>query len=91
MKITFKKIPLEENIDIVKWTLLDENEISNFRHYAIELFPELENVKENEKSIAYTLTFMDDAKTLSDEEVMQVFNKIIEYVTSKLNCSVRDN
>ena len=28
---------------------------------------------------------------LSDEEVMQVFNKIIEYVTSKLNCSVRDN
>ena len=50
-----------------------------------------ENVKENEKSIAYTLTFMDETKTLSDEEVMQVFNKIIEYVTSKLNCSVRDN
>lgn len=50
-----------------------------------------ENVKENEKSIAYTLTFMDETKTLSDEEVMQVFNKIIEYVTTKLNCSVRDN
>lgn len=50
-----------------------------------------ENVKENEKSIAYTLTFMDDNKTLSDEEVMQVFNKIIEYTTTKLNCSVRDN
>ena len=50
-----------------------------------------ENVKENEKSIAYTLTFMDETKTLSDEEVMQIFNKIIEYVTTKLNCCVRDN
>ncbi len=50
-----------------------------------------ENVKEDEKSIAYTLTFMDETKTLSDEEVMQVFNKIIEYTTTKLNCSVRDN
>lgn len=49
-----------------------------------------ENVKENEKSIAYTLTFKDDTKTLSDEEVMQVFNKIINDVTSKLNCTVRD-
>ena len=49
-----------------------------------------ENVKENEKSIAYTLTFKDDSKTLSDEEVMQVFNKIINDVTSKLNCTVRD-
>ncbi len=50
MKIVFKKLTLEENIEIVKWTLFDENEISNFRHYAIELFPELENVKENETS-----------------------------------------
>ena len=49
-----------------------------------------ENVKENEKSIAYTLTFKDDSKTLNDEEVMQVFNKIINDVTSKLNCTVRD-
>ena len=49
-----------------------------------------ENVKDNEKSIAYTLTFKDDSKTLSDEEVMQVFNKIINDVTSKLNCTVRD-
>lgn len=50
MKIIFKKLSLKDNIEIVKWTLFDENEISNFRHYAIELFPELENVKENETS-----------------------------------------
>ncbi len=48
MRIVFKKLPLEENINIVKWTLFDDNEISNFRRFAIELFPELENVKENE-------------------------------------------
>ena len=50
MKIVFKKLSLKDNIEIVKWTLFDENEISNFRHYAIELFPELESVKENETS-----------------------------------------
>ncbi len=35
------------------------------------------NVKDDEKSIAYSLTFSDVTKTLSDEEVMEVVNKII--------------
>ena len=29
-------------------------------------------------------------KALIDEEIMNVFNKIINDVTSKLNCTVRD-
>lgn len=49
-----------------------------------------ENVGEDEKSIAYSLTFGDDTKTLSDEEVMLVFNKIIEEVTKKHNAVLRD-
>ena len=49
-----------------------------------------ENVKDDEKSIAYSLTFSDPTKTLSDEEVMQVFNKIIEDVTKKHNAVLRD-
>ena len=48
-----------------------------------------ENVKENEKSIAYTLTFKDDTKTLSDEEVMQVFNKIITEVSDKCHAKLK--
>ena len=36
-----------------------------------------ENVKEDEKSIAFTLTFSDSTRTLNDEEVTEVFNKII--------------
>ena len=48
-----------------------------------------ENVKEDEKSIAYSLTFSDLDRTLSDEEVMEVFNKIINDVETKLNCKLR--
>ena len=50
-----------------------------------------ENVKENEKSIAYKLTFQDDTRTLTDEEVMEVFNKIIAYVETKCNAKLRMN
>ena len=49
-----------------------------------------ENVKDDEKSIAYSLTFSDPTRTLSDEEVMQVFNKIIEEVSKKHNAVLRD-
>lgn len=41
-----------------------------------------ENVGNDEKSIAFSLTFSDSTKTLSDEEVMNVFNKIIIDVES---------
>jgi len=48
-----------------------------------------ENVKEDEKSIAYNLTFSSNEKTLTDEEVMQVFNNIINKVETKLNVKLR--
>ncbi len=44
---------------------------------------------ENEKSIAYTLTFKDPTRTLSDEEVMEVFNKIIKEVEEKTTAKLR--
>ena len=44
---------------------------------------------ENEKSIAYTLTFKDNTRTLSDEEVMEVFNKIIKEVEEKTSAKLR--
>ena len=49
-----------------------------------------ENVKENEKSIAYTLTFKDDTRTLNDEEVNAVFRNIIDKVIEKFNVELRD-
>ena len=48
-----------------------------------------ENVKDNEKSIAYSLTFSSNEKTLTDEEVMEVFNNIINKVETKLNAKLR--
>lgn len=48
-----------------------------------------ENVGENEKSIAYSLTFMDVKKTLTEEEVTAVFDKIIQMVESKCEARLR--
>ena len=36
-----------------------------------------EHVEENKKSIAYSLTFSDSKKTLTDDEVTGIFNKVI--------------
>ena len=42
-----------------------------------------ENIGDNEKSIAYSLTFNDSTKTLTDEEVNILFEKIIKDVENK--------
>lgn len=49
-----------------------------------------DKLNSNEKSIAYTITFEDETRTLTDEEVMNIFNKMINEVTSKLNVTLRD-
>ncbi len=50
-----------------------------------------DKIDNNCVSIAYKLTFTDINKTLTDEEVMEVFNKIIASVTTKFNAKLRDN
>lgn len=49
-----------------------------------------ENVKEDEKSIAYSLTFSDPNRTLTEEEVTEVFNNIIKNVEEKMDAKLRD-
>ena len=49
-----------------------------------------DNVGKDEKSIAYSLTFKDDTRTLNEDEVMDIFNKIIDVVETKLKARVRD-
>lgn len=44
----------------------------------------------DKKSIAYSLTFNSNESTLSDEEVTNIFNKIIAAVTDKFNAILRD-
>ena len=49
------------------------------------------NIDKDKKSIAFALTFLDDTKTLTDEEVTNLFNKIIDEVKKKYNAVLRDN
>jgi len=48
-----------------------------------------EHIDKNKKSIAYSLTFSDSKKTLTDEEVTTIFNKIITDVEVKLYAEIR--
>ncbi len=49
-----------------------------------------ENVAKDEKSVAFSLTFSDNNKTLSDEEATEVFEKIISDVENKMNATLRN-
>lgn len=49
-----------------------------------------ENVGKDEKSIAYSLTFEDETRTLTTEEVNELFNKVIDEVTKKLSLKIRN-
>ncbi len=49
-----------------------------------------DNVLEDEKSVAFSLTFRDDNRTLNDEEVTEVFEKMIKEVENKLDAKLRN-
>ena len=49
-----------------------------------------ENIAPNQKSVAFSLTFNGMDRTLTDDEVMQVFNKIIDKVVSTHHAELRD-
>ena len=58
----------------------------------VEVFDYYEGnkIEENKKSIAYSLYFESNDKTLSDEEINPFFDKIIELVVKKHNAILRD-
>ena len=49
-----------------------------------------EHVSEDEKSLAYSLTFSSPDRTLNEEEVMEIFEKIINEVEKKLGAKLRN-
>ena len=56
----------------------------------VTVFDLYNNIEEGKKSIAYKLTFKDNTKTLLDDEVMEIFNKIISTVESEINAKLRN-
>ena len=81
-----KKLPVEEIMTTIKDTSKDL--LTNISIFDVYMGP---NVLETEKSVAFKLTFQSKERTLSDEEVMKIFNQIMVDVKEKFNCKVRDN
>ncbi|MBE6148911.1 MAG: phenylalanine--tRNA ligase subunit beta [Firmicutes bacterium] len=55
----------------------------------IDVFDIYNNIEDGKKSIAFKLTFKDATRTLQDDEVMAVFNKIISDVEEKVGAKLR--
>ena len=49
-----------------------------------------QNLDSDKKSIAFNLTFLDPNRTLTEEEVMEVFNNICNKVVSVHDAVLRD-
>ena len=49
-----------------------------------------ENVGADEKSVAFKLKFSDPCRTLTDDEVMTIFNKVIDKVVATYKAQLRD-
>jgi len=58
---------------------------------SIDIFDIYKDIKPGKKSMAYNLVFKNSERTLSDDEVMEVFNNIIEKVCKELNAEIRNN
>ena len=62
----------------------------NLEHIEVFDLYEGDNLGEDKKSIAFSLTYANHERTLSDEEVMQDFNKVTHEVVTKCNAVLRD-
>ncbi|MBF4501655.1 phenylalanine--tRNA ligase subunit beta [Savagea sp. SN6] len=48
-----------------------------------------DNVAADEKSVAFSLTYFDSTRTLTDEEVVQAHDKVLKALTEKANATLR--
>ncbi len=102
-KIKYKDIPVYPNINKDVAFVMDKNKTSKELETVIkktggslltnvEVFDVYtgESIGENKKSIAYSLTFNDSKKTLTEDEIMPIFEKIIETVKNKCGVELRN-
>ncbi len=57
---------------------------------SVDIFDIYRDIEDGKKSMAYSLVFKDETRTLTEEEVMEVFGRIINEVCSKLDAKLRD-
>ena len=88
-----KDVAFVVNKEVSAGTIIDQIRKTGGRLLTdIDVFDvyEGENVGTDEKSVAFNLTFADTTKTLNDEEVTLIFEKIISEVENKLKAKVRN-
>lgn len=80
-----KKIDVSEVIKTIK-------KAANKTLQVVDIFDvyEGENIDSSKKSVAFSLTFNGVTRTLTDDEVMESFNKIIDKVVLSHNAELRD-
>ena len=83
--IVKKDVSSDEISDVIKKS--GGRLLNNIEVFDVYTGEKLEN---NEKSIAYSLTFNDPTKTLTEEEINTLFEKIIKDVESKLDAKLRN-
>ena len=99
-KIKFNEIPKYPNIIKDMAFIFDKNinsiEVVNYIKDSstliknVEVFDFYKDYEENKNSVAFKITFNSLDKTLTDEEVLNLFNKIIINVEEKFNCVLRN-
>ena len=83
--IVDKDIPAEDIINTIKKS--SGKNLTNIEIFDLYIGDKIDN---NKKSLAFSLTFEDTKKTLTDDEVMDIFNKIIKDVEKKHTAILRD-
>ena len=102
--IKFKEIPkflgMEKDVAfVVKKSITNKDIVAAIKKAGGRLLADIEvfdvytgdKINSDEVSIAYKLKFEDPTKTLTDDEVMKVFNNIIEYVKTTLHAEIRNS
>ncbi len=79
-----KKINVQDLVSVI--SNIDKNLISNVKVFDVY---EGENIPENQKSIAISLTIQSSEKTLTDNDLEKINNLIIETVENKTGAKIR--
>ena len=79
-----KKINVQDLVSVI--SNIDKNLISNVKVFDVY---EGENIPENQKSIALSLTIQSSEKTLTDNDLEKINNLIIETVENKTGAKIR--
>ena len=74
--------------DIISADVVKEIKKQGGKNVSVEIFDVYD--MGDKKSIAFNLVFQDENKTLLEEEVMEIFNKIIDVVENKFNANLRN-